>query len=463
MTRSYSGALLFFLLLSLTLVISCRKKAGENLAPVLPPLVRLGTTVFTDSVLPSNVTATTAKLTAKISSIGVKISEYGFYYSTSSSLSAPNTKVIVGSAPATLPFVFQSNVSGLVNSTTYYVRAFVKDSTGIVYGETKLFKTASNAVAIVQTTAVSNITYFTAQTGGTITFKGSTNITEYGVVYSATNASPSTADTKIISGTTSPATVPSTYAATLTNLVGNTVYYVRAYATNGGGTAYGATLSFTTVDARPKVSTTRMPYGADTRSVSANGSIDAQGASTITRFGFVYSTSATPTLADNVADVGTSVTGTFPYPFNATISFARMTAGTYYMRAFASNASGVTYGNAMSVTVYFNPTLVTGDYTLAAYIATLSGTITTGGSAAIQEYGFVYLPTANATFGFNYGDVGVTTLKGTGTASTFPFAYSLPTPSGTATNTFFSYKAYARTTNGIVYGEVKTFYINSKD
>lgn len=456
--------LLFCLLLFLA-ALSCRKKTGENVAPVLPPLVRLGTQVQTDSVLPSNVTAATARVSAKIVSAGVKISEYGFFYSTNSTPSVTDTKLAVGTAaPTVLPLSFQGSLSGLQNNTTYYVRAYTKDSTGFVYGAIKTFKTASNAVAIVQTTAISNITYFTAQTGGTITFKGSTNITEYGVVYSASNTSPSTADTKLITGTTSPATVPFAFTSNLTGLVGNTVYYVRAYAINAGGVAYGTTLQFTTVDARPKVSTTRMAYGADARSLNANGSIDAQGASAITRYGFVYSSAlATPTLADNVADVGTSVTGTFPYAFNSDIPFARLPAGTYYVRAFAANASGVTYGTVFTVVVYFNPTVTTGDYTLANYIATLAGTITTGGSATIQEYGFVYVLTANATFGFNYGDAGVTTLKGAGTATSFPFAYALPTPAGTATNTYFSYKAYVKTANGVVYGEVKTFYINSKD
>ena len=90
------------------------------------------------------------------------------------------------------------------------------------------------------TTAVSAITATTATSGGTITSPGGTTITASGVCWS-TSANPTIADSK-----TTGATASGSFSGALTGLLGGTTYYVRAYATNTGGTAYGDQVSFTT-------------------------------------------------------------------------------------------------------------------------------------------------------------------------------------------------------------------------
>lgn len=95
-------------------------------------------------------------------------------------------------------------------------------------------------LATLTTTAASSITDISAVSGGNITNDGGTLITQRGICYS-TNPSPTTANTLIISGSGT-----GSFTSNLTGLSASTTYYVRAYATNSAGTAYGNELSFTT-------------------------------------------------------------------------------------------------------------------------------------------------------------------------------------------------------------------------
>jgi len=102
------------------------------------------------------------------------------------------------------------------------------------------------ALPEVATAAVTGITPTTALGGGSITSDGNAAITASGLVYSSTNATPTTADEK----TTLTATSGS-FTSELTNLTSGTQYYVRAYATNSVGTGYGNTVKFATGNAAP--------------------------------------------------------------------------------------------------------------------------------------------------------------------------------------------------------------------
>jgi hypothetical protein len=86
--------------------------------------------------------------------------------------------------------------------------------------------------AVLTTNAVSNITTTTADAGGNITSDGGTAITERGIVYSTTS-NPSTANTKIVAVSAG----IGSYTVTIPGLNPTTLYYVRAYAINGGGTS----------------------------------------------------------------------------------------------------------------------------------------------------------------------------------------------------------------------------------
>jgi hypothetical protein len=92
----------------------------------------------------------------------------------------------------------------------------------------------------VTTTAVLDITNFSASSGGAVTSDGGAAVTTWGICWSA-SANPTLANSFLQNTISS-----GSYGSTLSGLATNTTYYVRAYATNSAGTAYGNEVSFTT-------------------------------------------------------------------------------------------------------------------------------------------------------------------------------------------------------------------------
>ena len=96
-------------------------------------------------------------------------------------------------------------------------------------------------VATVTTTAISNIDKTTATGGGNVTADGGATVTARGICWS-------TAQNPTIAGDhTTDGTGTGSFTSSMTGLTANTTYYVRAYATNSAGTAYGEEVSFTTL------------------------------------------------------------------------------------------------------------------------------------------------------------------------------------------------------------------------
>lgn len=98
----------------------------------------------------------------------------------------------------------------------------------------------------VTTQAVSSVGANTAAVDVTVSLipgAGGTAITSRGVCWSSTQTKPTIANNKIINGNGD-----EVFTSIIADLVPGTVYYVRAFATNSFGTAYGETLSFTTFD-----------------------------------------------------------------------------------------------------------------------------------------------------------------------------------------------------------------------
>jgi hypothetical protein len=107
---------------------------------------------------------------------------------------------------------------------------------------------AANApvqLATLTTSAVSSLTNISATSGGNITDDGGANITTRGVCYSI-NTNPTTAD-----NITNDGNGTGSFTSNLSGLTASTTYYVRAYATNSAGTAYGNEHSFITLASAP--------------------------------------------------------------------------------------------------------------------------------------------------------------------------------------------------------------------
>jgi len=95
-------------------------------------------------------------------------------------------------------------------------------------------------VPILTTNTVENITQTTATCGGNISSDGESAVISRGVCW-GTEANPTISDNK-----TTDSTGTGVFESLLLNLNMNTKYYVRAYATNIAGTAYGNEISFKT-------------------------------------------------------------------------------------------------------------------------------------------------------------------------------------------------------------------------
>jgi uncharacterized protein (TIGR02145 family) len=97
-------------------------------------------------------------------------------------------------------------------------------------------------LATITTTAVTFITTYGASSGGEITSDGGATVTARGVVWS-TSQNPTVTSN---AGITTNGSGTGAFTSNLTGLTAGTTYYVRAYATNSVGTAYGNQVQFTT-------------------------------------------------------------------------------------------------------------------------------------------------------------------------------------------------------------------------
>ena len=197
-----------------------------------------------------------------------------------------------------------------------------------------------SSIPTVTTTAASSITNTTATSGGNITDDGGAAITVRGICWS-TSPNPGLSGNHTTDGTGSGA-----FASNLTGLTAMTVYYVRAYATNSVGTAYGNEISFTTTNtstALPTVTTTALSAITMTTATSG-GNVVADGGATVTARGVCWSTSINPVVTGNHSTDGNG-TGSF------TSSITGLNSNTVYnVRAYATNSLGTAYGNQISFT-----------------------------------------------------------------------------------------------------------------
>jgi len=97
-----------------------------------------------------------------------------------------------------------------------------------------------NTPPTVTTSNITNITQTTATGGGNVTAQGSSAVTARGVCWN-TSSNPTTSDAHTTNGSGT-----GSFTSNITGLTANTPYYVRAYAMNSTGTAYGNQVSFTT-------------------------------------------------------------------------------------------------------------------------------------------------------------------------------------------------------------------------
>jgi uncharacterized protein (TIGR02145 family) len=225
-------------------------------------------------------------------------------------------------------------------------------------------------VAVI-TNDISSITVNTAKATGRIFDEGKSGVTQYGHCWD-TNSSPTINNNKTELGNASGRL---DFTSNLINLSLGTKYYVRAYAKDGNNNeiVYGEEINFTTSSTIgiPSLTTTAATSITLSSAISG-GDISSDGGATITARGVCWSTSTNPTTTSSHTTNGTG-TGSF------TSSLTTLTATTlYYVRAYATNSIGTSYGNQISFTTTssgFNcGTSTVTDYDGNSYNTVLIGT-----------------------------------------------------------------------------------------
>jgi uncharacterized protein (TIGR02145 family) len=332
--------LLVTIILSFVLMQSCTKSDTDS--PINSDVLTLTTT------LPSSIGTATASCGGTVITDGDStVTARGVVWST---MPNPTIALATKTTDGTGTGVFTSMLSGLNPSTTYYVKAYATNSAGTSYGNELSFSTTLTDVLTLTTTSPSSIATSTALCGGTIITDGGSTVTARGVVWS-TMPNPTIAlATKTTNGTGT-----GVFTSVLSGLNPSTTYYVKAYATNSAGTSYGNELSFSTTLTDVLTLTTTLPSSIATSTASCGGTVITDGGSTVTARGVVWSTMPNPTIA--LATKTTNGTGTGM--FTSVLSGLNPST-TYYVKAYATNSTGTSYGNELSfATLQSSSTTVT--------------------------------------------------------------------------------------------------------
>ncbi|MCX6286525.1 MAG: hypothetical protein NTY96_05375 [Bacteroidetes bacterium] len=334
---------------------------------------------------------------------------------------------------------YTSNLSGLTANTKYYLRAWATNSKGTGYGEEKSFTTLPNpGIPAVTTSAVTGITSTTATSGGVVLDDGGASVTSRGVCWS-TNPSPTTSDSKTNDGSG-----PGSFSSQITGLNNGTKYYVRAYAVNSVGTAYGNEIGFTAGQSitTPTVTTTEVVNISQT-TAGCGGNVTSDGGASVTARGVCWSIFDNPTITNSHTTDGS---GTGGFISSVTGLFS---ATTYYIRAYATNSAGTSYGNTRIFTTLQEVTFASVTTAPVTNItnnsATSGGTVTNDGGATVTTRGVCWSTGYNPTIADPH------TSDGSGTGS---FTSQI---TGLQSNTFYRVRAYATNSAGTAYGNQQTF------
>ena len=405
--------------------------------------------VTTLNVLPvTDIKSTSAVLNGEIVKDGSpKYTERGFVYAETTQPTIDNAiqKITV---PITDDKTFSAAINDLTLGKKYYVRAFAIHKEVKVYSANEVSFTAEgSSLPKVSTKAITDIYRSTGKAliAGAVTELGDPVYSERGFVYGTTH-------NPIIQNATKVQVEGSglgEYFTTLSDLQLGNIYYVRAYASNTVGVAYGEEQLLDFKPILPVVVTNDVTgISEETKSATFHATITNAGAPVYTERGFVYGKSPDPTTggATKLVVAGSGTGTYYGDVHNLEVDCA------YYVRAYVTYSSGTVYGDnkVFSEKKMYPPTVTTSAVTnINKTTATAGGNVTNDGGINVTERGVVFSTSQNPTV----ADSKVTSGSGTGA-----FTCNL---TGLEEGKTYYVRAYAMNVVGIGYGEQVDFTVTN--
>lgn len=306
-------------------------------------------TFSTSAVLPvlttspvSSITSVTATSGGSITSDGgASITARGVCWSATANPTTSDLKTSDGNGTGQ----YVSSLTGLTAGATYHLRAYATNSAGTVYGADIIFVTLGQVPACVAQQAT-NLSITGATLNGVVNPNYlSTIVTfEYGLTinYGLT-----------IAAVQSPITGNSitNVSADITGLTQGTTYHFRVKTVNSLGTVYSGDMSFVTLNF--STLNTIIISAVTFNSATSGGNIITDGGAPVTARGVCWNTTGNPTVADNKTSDG-SGTGSY-----VSLLSGLLPNTTYYVRSYATNSIGTSYGNQITFRTLTAPVLPT--------------------------------------------------------------------------------------------------------
>lgn len=417
----YKNLLLVFSILGIYLSLSCDRLDPERIVKI-----------STDSI--NSITYTSCIALARIIDVGdVGIEEHGFCYGKEKDVDINSSVIDLGQRITTGSY--SAKIENLEAGTTYYLKAFAGSEGDYSYGVEKVFTTVKTELPGVSTSPYSELTDNSVKSGGEVSANGGSTITARGVCWSRIENPIVIEDSCTVDGDGL-----GVFESSVTGLQQNTKYYLRAYAINAVGTSYGQQLEFTTnLVVVPTVTTSEVKELMGV-SATVGGEVRSDGGRDVTDRGIYFSTS------ENAETTGTKLQigyGTGIFSTNLT----GITKGTtYYIKAYASNSIGTSYGDELIIITLTEPNAITSDIVeIAATSAIVGGEVISDGFDAEVERGIYYGTEENCEL------TGTKIQIGTGVGV---FSHKL---TGLDLNTSYYVRAYAKNNAYVSYSTELNF------
>jgi hypothetical protein len=318
----------------------------------------------------------------------------------------------------------------------------------------------------IETNIISDIRASYAYSGGNVISDGGATILARGISYGI-NPSPTTSNSNITFNETNNNKLFGQFVAGLYNLLPAKKYYVRSFATNNAGTAYGTEKTFTTY-AYPSLSTKSITEiratisgNPNSMQMSSGGIVSSNGGIDVVKVGMIYDTASIDTTS-----FGRYEGGPTPNSYNYHGSYLSTTSLTnfnivvlgllpnkkYYTRAIAFNKFGeIGYGQELTFTTTSVPVISTTKVatSITNMTAVSGGEVISDNGAPITIRGVVWSRTGTP---FVTTDFPPKYAISAGTVGDFSV-----TLSGLTASSNYTIRSFATNVNGTVYGPSQTF------